>query len=447
MTAAIMKRLLPLNRQRWDSAQLLKSMLPYANRAAAVILAHRARYENIGMQTGVPWYIIGVKHLREANNDFRGVLHNGEKIVGTGRKTRLVPAGKGPFSTWEEAALDAIRLMGLDRVKDWSIERALYECERFNGFGYFHKGLPSPYVWSGTTVYVRGKYVRDGVFDPNAVDQQLGCAIVLKRLEQSGVQMDPPAIRSALFAPAASPAAPDDREAVSPAALPPVAPAAPETVPAALENGPLGPETAPEAFPASFPPPVAPASSPHTRTAPANPSFIPGWETLAPPQIEAIQRALFEKGYTEVGLHDGQWGLGTNAALKQFLIVNSIPEAGFVITPGFDQNIRNGRAKPVSPERATPEEQVLNERVPGRKEAWYTKVGSAFLTAFSIFSAWVASVVEDVQNIFLSFGHYISGMKPSTYLFILGGVFLVIMLIARRVQKKGDEAFIEGKVR
>lgn len=48
--------------------------------------------------------------------------------------------------------------------------------ELYNGLGYFRKGLPSPYVWSGTDQYKRGKYVADGVFDPNVIDKQLGCA-------------------------------------------------------------------------------------------------------------------------------------------------------------------------------------------------------------------------------------------------------------------------------
>jgi hypothetical protein len=48
--------------------------------------------------------------------------------------------------------------------------------ERYNGIGYANKGLPSPYIWSGTDQYVKGKYVADGVFSPDVVDKQLGCA-------------------------------------------------------------------------------------------------------------------------------------------------------------------------------------------------------------------------------------------------------------------------------
>jgi lysozyme family protein len=30
--------------------------------------------------------------------------------------------------------------------------------------------VASPYVWAGTDQYQSGKYVRDGVYDPNVVD-------------------------------------------------------------------------------------------------------------------------------------------------------------------------------------------------------------------------------------------------------------------------------------
>lgn len=51
--------------------------------------------------------------------------------------------------------------------------------EQYNGLGYASRGRASPYIWSGTDQYVSGKYVRDGVYDPSAVDQQLGCAGLL----------------------------------------------------------------------------------------------------------------------------------------------------------------------------------------------------------------------------------------------------------------------------
>lgn len=152
------------------------------DQAARRILAAKARYQAVERTTGVPWFWIGVVHMRESSNNFAGVLHNGEHIIGSDRKTRLVPEGRGPFATWEAAALDALAMHGLNRIKDWPIARLGYEAERFNGWGYIPRGVNSPYVWSGSQHYRGGKYVADGVFSYSAMDQQLGCLPVLKSL-------------------------------------------------------------------------------------------------------------------------------------------------------------------------------------------------------------------------------------------------------------------------
>jgi hypothetical protein len=89
-----------------------------------------------------------------------------------------VPAGRGPFKSWEDAAVDALVHCAphAARNQDWSPGGTLTKLEEYNGLGYAARGQPSPYIWSGTDQYVSGKYVRDGVFDPNVVDRQLGCA-------------------------------------------------------------------------------------------------------------------------------------------------------------------------------------------------------------------------------------------------------------------------------
>lgn len=164
----------------WGSVQVKRAA--DADAVARRILRDRARYEAVEAATGVPWEFVAVLHDRESGGSFAGVLHNGERIIGTGRKTRLVPKGRGPFASWQAAAVDALKIKGLEKIRDWSAERCLFEGERFNGFSYRSKGKPSPYVWSGTSHYQRGKYVRDGVYDAKVVDKQLGIAAVMARL-------------------------------------------------------------------------------------------------------------------------------------------------------------------------------------------------------------------------------------------------------------------------
>lgn len=157
-------------------AQIKSSWQGAYDRAAAYIMRNRTRYEDVARGLDMPWQLIGCLHWREADGSFAGVLHNGEKILGTGRKTRLEPKGRGPFDTWEEAAIDAIRIKVATRPPEWSLEGVAWFAENFNGLGYrrYHPGVNSPYLWSGTTVYGGGKYTSDGHFDYKHVDQQLG---------------------------------------------------------------------------------------------------------------------------------------------------------------------------------------------------------------------------------------------------------------------------------
>ena len=148
------------------------------------IIAAEQRYRAVQASTGVPWYFIGALHMRESSCNFAGVLHNGDRIIGTGGLTTRVPAGRGPFATWEESAVDALKLKDMHRVQSWSVARMLYQAEVFNGLGYAGKGINSPYVWAGTNQEQLGKYVADHVFDRAADDTQLGVAAVLIRLAQ-----------------------------------------------------------------------------------------------------------------------------------------------------------------------------------------------------------------------------------------------------------------------
>lgn len=190
-------------RHLWDKMHVTREA--EASSAADGILRDRTRYEAVEARTGVPWFWIALVHLRESSRDFRGVLHNGQKIIGTGKLTTLVPKGRGPFETWEEAAVDALTYMGLDKIDDWPLERCLHAFERYNGWGYFGK-INSPYVWAGTNLYSRGKYVADGKYDPNHVDKQLGLAAVLKILTELSDD-----IADSLDMGAASPVEPEEK--------------------------------------------------------------------------------------------------------------------------------------------------------------------------------------------------------------------------------------------
>lgn len=156
--------------------------------------ASRARYDAVERATAVPWYFVGAIHALEASFNFRAHLHNGDFPLTA--RTRQVPAGRPsvwlPPSGWEASAIDAMRLMGFARQSDWSLPRTLYRLEAYNGFGYRTRGVPTPYLWSFTDQYDRGKFVADGRWSATARSQQCGAAVMLKLLAEAGeITLDP----------------------------------------------------------------------------------------------------------------------------------------------------------------------------------------------------------------------------------------------------------------
>ena len=172
------------NKQRWDDMRIPAEKGSLFKAVADRLMFHKPRYEAVSKALkekgyDIPWEFIAVAHNRESNGDFTTYLGNGQKLT---KKTTIVPKGRGPFSTWEEGAIDALLYAPpyAAKNKDWSIGGILTKLEEYNGLGYATKGIPSPYLWAGTNQYVKGKYVADGKYDPNHVDTQLGCAGLLR---------------------------------------------------------------------------------------------------------------------------------------------------------------------------------------------------------------------------------------------------------------------------
>lgn len=136
----------------------------------------------------IKWYHICPMHQMEGELNFNTYLGNGQSIF---KKTTIVPKGRGPFSSFYYGAIDAIRYDKLDKIMDWSIGNTLTVFTGFNGFGYYlYRGINTPYVFSGTNHYTKGKYVSDGKYDPNCVSAQIGIAPIFKRLlEKEKIQI------------------------------------------------------------------------------------------------------------------------------------------------------------------------------------------------------------------------------------------------------------------
>lgn len=169
----------------WDDMTVRPVRVGAVKAAAREVIAGKARYMPVQIATGVPWFMVGIIHKMECGLSWTRHLHNGDPL--TGRTTR-VPSGcprtGSPPFTWEASATDALRLKSLHKIELWSVERIAYELERFNGFGYRKFGVPSPYLWSFTTAYTSGKYVRDGVWSASAVSAQSGGMALLREIAE-----------------------------------------------------------------------------------------------------------------------------------------------------------------------------------------------------------------------------------------------------------------------
>jgi len=174
-------KLTAANLARWNRASILPSLVHFVDEVARRLVDAKDRYEKVSAKTHVPWPVIAVIHERESSQSWTASLAQGDPWD---RVSVHVPKGRGPFASWEEAAEDALVVCAPHAAKweDWSIGGALCLLEQYNGLGYAARGIPSPYVWASTDRYVKGKYIADGHFDPNAVDHQIGCAALLGRM-------------------------------------------------------------------------------------------------------------------------------------------------------------------------------------------------------------------------------------------------------------------------
>jgi lysozyme family protein len=180
--------------RRWHEARIRPEWAGRVDSAVDRYVRTRDRYlaiERMRPAPGVPARVIFVLHGRESTWRFDRHLHEGSPLTG---RTRWVPKGRpkrgSPPFTFEESAEDALYLLKDMENWDWSnLESMLQNIERYNGLGYqrYHKSVPSPYLWSGTSIYTRGKYVADGRFSRIAIDKQIGTATILKRLRQRNI--------------------------------------------------------------------------------------------------------------------------------------------------------------------------------------------------------------------------------------------------------------------
>jgi lysozyme family protein len=193
-----------------NACEVIPARATYVRTVASHLLVSRDQYAAVHAAIGIPIIVCAAIHYRESNADFGTYLGNGDPLD---RPTKHVPRGRGGFKTWYMGAIDALTLDRLNQVNDWTWERAIYEWTLYNGFGPLDRGKQSGYPWGGTNIYTGGKYVRDGVWDPDWNDTQLGCYPIACAMVSMDASLDLPRFSGAL--------PPPDHDVTKPVAPPP----------------------------------------------------------------------------------------------------------------------------------------------------------------------------------------------------------------------------------
>lgn len=371
--------------RRWAAMKIKPGKVAAIDRVARKIITGKEAYQAVERDTGVPWAVVGVLHNREASCDFAGVLHNGEKILSTGRKTRLAPKGRGPFTTWHEAALDAIAIKGWDKSTVWTVEFFLFASEKFNGFGYRMQGVPSAYLWSFSDQYVRGKYVADHKWDPTEVDQQMGVAPLMRRLWE----LDADARFSPAEAGAPAPDADDHDDDVGADAIDP-------------DDG------------------------------------------LTPGEVLALQQRLRDLGYSEVGRVDGKWGPRTVAAVSAFQATSGLP-----VTGDLDKTtaaaLTTAPPRPVGDSRATTTAATLRQHGDQvAKASWWAKAW-AWVMGAPAAAVGVMGQTSDATDKLGPVKNFLGDVPGWAWALAVAGVAVALYLTAQRAERAAVDAVRSGR--
>jgi lysozyme family protein len=124
------------NDTRWGNMKPDPNLANTINGVATQLVSDpvKTRYQAVSNKTKVPWAVIAVIHEREASQSWGANLAQGDPW---NKVSIHVPKGRGPFASWEEAAVDALTNCQpfAANWKDWSIGGALTLLEEYNGLG------------------------------------------------------------------------------------------------------------------------------------------------------------------------------------------------------------------------------------------------------------------------------------------------------------------------
>ena len=165
--------------------------------------------------------------------------------------------------------------------------------------------------------------------------------------------------------------------------------------------------------------------------------------------VLAVQEALWDKGYKQVGLRDGDYGSDTKAAILAFETDHHLPPAG-VPTGDILAAILASEPRVLSPERTGASPAEVREQVPEAKASFLAKIVAAVAGLFSTIFAFVGGIVEHIGGAreWVRPIIEVAGDIPGwAYALAVAGVALWLYLQTRKAEVKSTEAFQSGERR
>jgi lysozyme family protein len=104
MSPLDLNSLMQANASCWPNMVIDFDAIALMNQVAARLIAAKERYLSLFAQTNVPWPVIAMIHQRECSQNWNLSIAQGDPWNAV---SVHVPAGRGPFGSWEEAAVDA----------------------------------------------------------------------------------------------------------------------------------------------------------------------------------------------------------------------------------------------------------------------------------------------------------------------------------------------------
>jgi len=172
-------------------------------------------------------------------------------------------------------------------------------------------------------------------------------------------------------------------------------------------------------------------------------------EAYPRPLVLAVQKALWERGYKQVGMLDGEYGRDTRGAIVAFELDHGLPPVGKPTAETLGR-ILAAPDKPISEVRSEATPADVREAAPEVKSSWFAKLGALVAGLFASLWSAVLGVLGNVDQAkgFLTPVKDFLGDAPAWLWFALVAIVaFAVWWFARQSEQRGLDAFRSGERR